>query len=203
VPKRRISRMFWESSIPNVLADDAALQASSAAVQPMDDEAFAAFYERSARPLWAYLARTSGDPALAEDIMQESYVRFLCLVNPPSYLADGEVACRRYLFRIASNLLRDHWRRPHAASIEDMPENLFAFADEQGSSDSQMILGPALASMRPRDRQLLWLAHAEGYSHREIAEITGLATASIRLMLFRARRKIARLLQAPDCGREA
>jgi RNA polymerase sigma-70 factor, ECF subfamily len=50
---------------------------------------------------------------------------------------------------------------------------------------------------------LLWLAHAEGYSHREIAEITGLATASIRLMLFRARRKIARLLQAPDCGREA
>ena len=49
----------------------------------MDDEAFAAFYERSARSLWAYLARTSGDPALAEDIMQESYVRFLCLVNPP------------------------------------------------------------------------------------------------------------------------
>jgi RNA polymerase sigma-70 factor, ECF subfamily len=203
VPKRRISRMFWESSIPNVLADDAALQALSAAAPPMDDEAFAAFYERSARPLWAYLARTSGDPTLAEDIMQDSYVRFLCLVNPPSYLADGEVACRRYLFRIASNLLRDHWRRPHAASIEGMPENLFACADEQGSSDSQMILGPALASMRPRDRQLLWLAHAEGYSHREIAEITGLATASIRLMLFRARRKIVRLLQAPDCGREA
>jgi RNA polymerase sigma-70 factor, ECF subfamily len=203
VPKRRISRMFWESSIPNVLADDAALQALSAAAPPMDDEAFAAFYERSARPLWAYLARTSGDPTLAEDIMQESYVRFLCLVNPPSYLADGEVACRRYLFRIASNLLRDHWRRPHAASIEGMPENLFACTDEQGSSDSQMILGPALASMRPRDRQLLWLAHAEGYSHREIAEITGLATASIRLMLFRARRKIVRLLQAPDCGREA
>ena len=76
-----------------------------------------------------------------------------------------------------------------------MPENLFACTDEQAPSDSQMILGPALADMRPRDRQLLWLAHAEGYSHREIAEITGLATASIRLLLFRARRKIARLLQ--------
>jgi RNA polymerase sigma-70 factor (ECF subfamily) len=50
--------------------------------------------------------------------------------------------------------------------------------------------------MRPRDRQLLWLAHAEGYSHREIAQITGLAGASIRLILFRARRKIARLLLA-------
>jgi RNA polymerase sigma-70 factor, ECF subfamily len=195
--------MFWESSIPNVLAGDAALQASSAAAPPMDDEAFAAFYERSARSVWAYLARTSGDPALAEDIMQESYVRFLCLANPPSYLADGEVACRRYLFRIATNLLRDHWRRPRPASIEEMPENLFASVDDQLASDSQMILGPALAEMRPRDRQLLWLAHAEGYSHREIAEITGLASASIRLLLFRARRKIAHLLQNQNRGRQA
>jgi RNA polymerase sigma-70 factor, ECF subfamily len=49
--------------------------------------------------------------------------------------------------------------------------------------------------MRPRDRQLLWLAYAEGYSHREIAEVTGLASASIRLLLFRARRKMAALLR--------
>jgi RNA polymerase sigma-70 factor (ECF subfamily) len=48
--------------------------------------------------------------------------------------------------------------------------------------------------MRPRDRQILWLAHAEGYSHLEIAQITGLGSASIRLLLFRARRKIARIL---------
>jgi RNA polymerase sigma-70 factor (ECF subfamily) len=210
--------MFWETSIPNVLAGDASLEALPGTATPMDDEAFAAFYERSARSLWAYLARTSGDPALAEDIMQESYVRFLCLADPPSYLAEGEVACRRYLFRIATNLLRDHWRRPRAASIEDVPENLFAHADGNAPIDSQIILGPALASMRPRDRQLLWLAHAEGYSHREIAEITGLGAASIRLLLFRARRKIARLLQdqesgkvscgkpeygQPRCGREA
>lgn len=203
MPKRRISRMFWESSIPNVLAGDASLEASPAAAPPMDDEAFAGFYERSARSLWAYLARTSGDPALAEDIMQESYVRFLCLQNPPSYLTEGEIACRRYLFRIATNLLRDHWRRPRAASIEDIPESAFAGADEHSPVDSQLILGPALASMRPRDRQILWLAHAEGYSHREIAEITGLASASIRLMLFRARRKIARLLENQGSGRDA
>ena len=52
-----------------------------------------------------------------------------------------------------------------------------------------------MAQMRPRDRQLLWLAHAEGYSHREIAEITGLREGSVRLLLYRARRKIARLLR--------
>ena len=162
----------------------------------MDSEAFAAFYQRSARPLWAYLARVSADPALADDLMQESFVRFLCAGRPELSLDEGEVAARRYLFRIATNLLRDHWRRPAAASIEEMPEEFFATADRSGLRESQAMLGPALAQMRPRDRQLLWLAHAEGYSHHEIAQITGLGSASIRLLLFRARRKIARILLA-------
>jgi RNA polymerase sigma-70 factor, ECF subfamily len=181
--------MPWESAIPNVLAGDAA---PHAACLPMESEAFAGFYQRSARSLWAYLVRVSSDPALADDLMQESYVRFLCADAP----SDGEVAARRYLFRIATNLLRDHWRRPHSASIEEIPEEFFAAAAQSESQvDSRTILGPALAQLRPRDRQLLWLAYAEGYSHREIAEITGLASASIRLLLFRSRRKIARLLR--------
>jgi RNA polymerase sigma-70 factor (ECF subfamily) len=165
----------------------------------MENDAFAGFYERSARPLWAYLARVSGDPALADDLMQESFVRFLCAALRP----EGEVAGRRYLFRIATNLLRDHWRRPRQASIEEMPEEFFAASSAAAQADSQAILGPALALMRPRDRQLLWLAHAEGYTHKEIAEVTGLASASIRLLLFRARRKIASLLreQAARPGR--
>jgi RNA polymerase sigma-70 factor (ECF subfamily) len=111
-------------------------------------------------------------------------------------LDDGEVAARRYLFRIATNLLRDHWRRPVSASIEEIPEEFFAVAGRSAQADSQAVLGPALAQMRPRERQILWLAHAEGYSHREIAQITGLASASIRLLLFRARRKIARVLSS-------
>ncbi len=193
-----MTRMFWESYLPNALAGNAETDAA----QPlMDDEAFAGFYERSARSLWAYLARTSGDPTLAEDLMQESYVRFLSAEGAPSHVNDGEVACRRYLFRIATNLLRDHWRRPRSASIEEIPENFFSQPSHAARSDSQMMLSPALALMRPRERQLLWLAHAEGYSHGEIADITGLASASIRLLLFRARRKIARLLTDEKRGR--
>jgi RNA polymerase sigma-70 factor (ECF subfamily) len=159
----------------------------------MDHQAFAVFYGRSARPLWAYLARVSGDPALADDLMQESYVRFLCA----TLREDGEVAGRRYLFKIATNLLHDFWRRPRAASIEEFPEACFVAADTTSQSESRAELAPALRQMRPRDRQLLWLAHAEGYSHREIAEMTGLAAASVKLLLFRARRKMARLLREP------
>jgi RNA polymerase sigma-70 factor, ECF subfamily len=158
---------------------------------PMDSDAFAGFYQRSAPALRAYLVRVSGNAALADDLMQESYLRFLCATRPEG----GEVNYRRYLFRIATNLLKDHWRRPLAARIEDVPERFLAARDGLAHIDSQAILEPAMARMRPRERQLLWLAHAEGYSHREISEITGLNAAGIRLLLFRARRKIARLLR--------
>ncbi len=160
---------------------------------PMDSDAFAGFYQRSAPALRAYLVRVSGNSALADDLTQESYLRFLCATCPEG----GEVNYRRYLYRIATNLLRDHWRRPKAACIEDVPERLLAARDELSRIESQAALDPAMAQMRPRERQLLWLAHAEGYSHREIAEITGLNAAGIRLLLFRARRKIARLLRPP------
>jgi RNA polymerase sigma-70 factor (ECF subfamily) len=183
--------MPWETVLPNVIAGDALRVAEL----PMDSDAFAGFYQRSARSLWAYLARVAGDPALADDLMQESYLRYLCAPRSDSRLTEGEVAARRYLFRIATNLLRDHWRRPRAASIEEVPEEFLAASASSAQADSKAMLTPALALMRPRDRQLLWLAHAEGYSHREIAEITGLASASVRLLLFRARRRIARLLR--------
>jgi len=113
-------------------------------------------------PCGLYLARVSGDPALADDLMQESYVRYLCASQPASLALEGEVAARRYLFRIATNLLRDHWRRPHSTSIEELPEEFFAASASSAQADSQAVLGPALAQMRPLDRQLLWLRPRRG-----------------------------------------
>lgn len=186
-----------EYAIPNVEPR----VASRSDELPMDSDAFAGFYQRSAPALRAYLVRVSGNPALADDLTQESYLRFLCASRPEG----GEIKHRRYLFRIATNLLHDHWRRPRTACLEDVPECLLASEGGSPGIDSRATLDPAMARMRPRERQLLWLAHAEGYSHREIAEITGLGAASIRLLLFRARRKIARLLrkQAPADRRRA
>ena len=183
--------MSWESIIPNALTGDPQSLAATPPAAAMDNEQFAAFYARSARQLWTYLARVSRDPALADDLTQESYVRLLCATVPE----EGEVAARKYLFKIATNLLRDHWRKPRSSSIQEMPEDLFLARCRAGQTESQVMLEPAMAQMRPRDRQLLWLAYAEGYSHREIAEVTGLGSASIRLLLFRARRKMAQLLR--------
>jgi len=187
--------MTWQEALPKIRQGERPLQTCEAA---MDHDAFAEFYERSSRPLWAYLARVSGDRALADDLMQESYVRFLGAFANRT-VPDGDVAMRKYLFRIATNLLKDYWRRPKASSIEDVSEEFFVARDCSGQSDSASMLGPAMKTMSPRERQLLWLAHAEEYTHKEIAEVMGLASPSIRIMLFRARRKIARALRERGC----
>src|SRR2546423_14602876 len=151
----------WDHPLPQAYA------AAQAARLHMDDEAFAAFYQRTARPLWAYLMRVSGNAALADDLLQESYLRFL----GATLRDDGEVAQRRYLFRIATNLMRDHWRRPSTAALDDVQESALPAVDTRISEqlESHAVLGVALVRMKPRERQLLWLAYAEGASHKEIA----------------------------------
>jgi RNA polymerase sigma-70 factor (ECF subfamily) len=62
--------------------------------------------------------------------------------------------------------------------------------------------------LKPRQRDALWLAYAEGSSHEEIARALGVRVGSIKLILFRARRKLARLLRGDrgmkrtECPRE-
>jgi RNA polymerase sigma-70 factor (ECF subfamily) len=160
----------------------------------MNEEAFADFYRKTVRPFWAYLSRVSGSGTLADDLVQESYLRFLCAKAP---WEAGEAACTRYLFRIGTNLVRDYRRRPCTASLEEVPEQKLPVLTprEFERLDSESLLDAGLARLRPLERQLLWLAHAEGFSYREISEITGLGVARIRLTLFRSRHKLARALR--------
>ena len=159
----------------------------------MDEEAFRAFYDRTARVLRGYLSRVTGDPQLSDDLLQEAYYRFL---RARSEYAN-ESHRRNALFRIASNLVRDHYRRrrgPAAiagtADEASLPDSLDAARTERGTDVRR-----ALARLRPRDRELLWLAYAQGSSHREIAESLGVKTGSIKLLLVRARRRLADLLR--------
>ena len=64
-------------------------------------------------------------------------------------------------------------------------------ADAEGRADVRRALG----RLKPRERAMLWLAYANGSSHAEIADVLGLKTGSIKLLLFRARRKLAATLQ--------
>jgi RNA polymerase sigma-70 factor, ECF subfamily len=180
--------MRWELSIP---AFDLAQRAPGQSVRPfikgepsMDEAAFRAFYEETSRPLFAYLLRVSGERALAEDLLQESYCRLLSAKLSPM----DEAGRRNYLFRIATNLLRDRWRRPKEYSLPDpVPE----VASSTPHPDLRIEVQQAFARLKHRERQLLWLAYVEGSSHKEIADSTGLKASSVRLLLLRARRKLA------------
>ena len=73
----------------------------------MDEDTFRAFYARTARALWAYLSRMTGSPDLADDLLQETYYRFLRAHAPH----ESDAHRRNSLFRIATNLARDGRRR--------------------------------------------------------------------------------------------
>ena len=74
-----------------------------------------------------------------------------------------------------------------------------ASGDEAGTTERTADFTRAMSNLKPRERAMLWLAYAEGASHREIADVLGLRPASLKAMLFRARRRLAALLgRAPD-----
>jgi RNA polymerase sigma-70 factor (ECF subfamily) len=163
----------------------------------LDEDAFRLFYERTARPVWAYLSRMSGDARLADDLLQESYYRFL----RANVTHESDAHRRNYLFRIATNLVRDHRRRPNleAGRLPDGSDEIDhadpRSADVAAGAVRRLDLARSMARLKPRERDLLWLAYAQGSSHKEIAETLGLKTASIKLLLFRARRRLAALLR--------
>jgi RNA polymerase sigma-70 factor (ECF subfamily) len=173
--------------------DDVVGAAEADDIFQMDEDAFRVFYDRTARPVWAYLSRLTGDPRLADDLLQETYYRFLRARGTPS----DDAHRRNYLFRIATNLVHDARRRPRVDAVP-MPEHLDhpdpRHADHAGGAESRVDLSRAMARLKPRERALLWLAYAQGSSHKEIAETLGLKTPSIKLLLFRARRRLAALL---------
>ena len=165
----------------------------------MEEDAFRGFYDRTAHVLLAYLSRVTGDRQLAADLLQETYYRFLRARTQ----YESEAHRRNSLFRIASNLVRDNHRRARVEPIEmATPGGDAGNADRtHAGTERATDLNRALARLRPRDRELLWLAYAQGSTHREIADALGVKAASIKLMLFRARRRLADLLQGRGNGR--
>ena len=70
-----------------------------------------------------------------------------------------------------------------------------AKVDVAGDAERRTDVGRAMARLKPREREMLWLAYAQGSSHRDIAGTLGVKTASVRLLLFRARQKLAGLMR--------
>jgi RNA polymerase sigma-70 factor, ECF subfamily len=164
----------------------------------MDEDAFRGFYDRTARPLHAYLQRLTGSHSAADDLLQDAYYRFLRATA--SLQTDAHR--RHYLFRIATNLAADSVRRRRTHPPETGADPDLVPAEASAARlDRRMDLENAMGRLRVRERAMLWLAYTHGATHEEIAVIVGVRTSSIKPLLSRARRKLAVLLD-PERGRE-
>lgn len=196
--------MRASDSIPFPFARSADLAADGTpvtrrAVECMDEAAFQEFYRATAPALRSFLRRASGNASLADDILQETFYRFLRADLP----ALETFQMKTYLYRTANRLLADHWRnRKHERRWSE--EGHFAVESAQAAEPDGETMA-VFRDLKPRDQSLLWLAYVEGFDHREIAEALQLSERSVRVLLFRARGKLARILRkrglAPEEGR--
>ena len=151
---------------------------------------FEEFYRRDSEGLWAYLYRMGGEAFLADDILQKSFYRFL---RTPLRSTD-EAQMRGLLYKIGTNLMHDHWRHEKREKNwrDSMPSTEPSVEGSDGAlrQDMQKVFD----RLKPQERTLLWMAHVEGADHREVAEVVGVKENSVKVLLFRARHKLGRLL---------
>jgi RNA polymerase sigma-70 factor (ECF subfamily) len=166
--------------------------------RPMNEAQFEAFYRKTAGSLWSYIFRMTGNAATADDLLQKTFLGFL-RANPTF---ESDEHARRYAFRAATNLALDHFREtkrdrikldeliPHAPSLVDR-------------GDLRHDFSRLFAELKPRERALLWLAHVEQADHAEIGEALGVKAHSVKVLLFRARKRLGEILTKAGIRPEA
>jgi RNA polymerase sigma-70 factor (ECF subfamily) len=181
----------------------AARPASDSAVrraQLGDVDAFGELYRKHAGRVFALCLRMSGDRAQAEELMQDVFVR--AWERLASFR--GDAVFGTWLHRLTVNVVltgarADRRREARVRLAEDLEATEAAEGGirerDHGSDPAMAIdLEHAIASLPPGARSAFVLHDVEGYSHGEIARLTGLAEGTIRAQLHRARKLLMEVL---------
>jgi RNA polymerase sigma-70 factor (ECF subfamily) len=154
---------------------------------------FRAFYMKYRDGLFAYLVRSTADYDRAGDVLQESFTRLL-----EKYGEDQRNPS--LLYAIARNAVVDGYRKNGRHT---------AFLEEQQASDldteSQLLVREdyrrmlaAMQELAQEERDLLSLVVSSGLRYSEIAAITGISEANVKVKVHRARLKLKKILRADD-----
>jgi RNA polymerase sigma-70 factor (ECF subfamily) len=165
----------------------------------MDQEAFRSFFDKTMPALRAYVIQCSRTVDIADDIVQEAFVRFL--KTAPPTLSESQM--RAYLYRTVENLIVNRWhrvQREHRIMVDAANNPLPQRLSEMDAMTNDMT--KALSRLDPKQRSLLWLAYVEGFDHKEIAAAANVKEKSVRVLLFRARSTLLGILKSAGIGLE-
>jgi RNA polymerase sigma factor (sigma-70 family) len=153
---------------------------------------FHELYSRYAEDVYRFAHWLSGNPEVARDITSETFVRAWTAPDEPRM-----ETVKAYLFAIARNLYRKQWRRD--SRKETLDEGM---ADKGPAPDEAMVQNEeyqrtieAMKALPEIDRTVLLLRAEEDLSYQDIAAATGLSVVAAKVKVFRARAKLAALLQ--------
>ena len=186
LPVHSLSPPGWEPPAPDPPDDIVGLVNR---VQAGDVDAFEPLYRSHVDRVYALCLRMSRDPAEARELTQDAFVR--CWERIGSFRGDSRFGT--WLHRVAVNVVLEHTRSRNRreARVEPTgdPELLGGGATEP-SDDARMDLERAVRELPPKARAVFILHDMDGYRHREIADMTGLAPGTLRAQLHRARRML-------------
>jgi len=164
-----------------------------------DVDAFERLYHLHAGRVYALCLRLAGEPVEARELVQDTFVHAWEAL--PRFRGDASLTT--WLHRIAVNAMlerrrRDKRRSARVALVEDeddvesapMAGGFVAPTDVATAID----LERAIAALPPGVRRAFVLHEVEGYTHEEVAGMTGLATGTLRAQLHRARQLLIRAL---------
>lgn len=160
-----------------------------AATQGAALNTFKEFYRNTKDRFFGYLLRRTGDYHQAADIMQESFTRYL-----ERY--ETKEPNTSLLFTIGRNLLVDDARRlrttiPFDEKIHDRPQGRDPSLIRE---ESQWIL-QAIAQLEPEEADILALVTGSDFSYKEVAQLTGISEANIKVKIHRSRQKLKKILR--------
>jgi RNA polymerase sigma-70 factor (ECF subfamily) len=158
------------------------------------EQAFLDCYESSADAVYRHAYWKTSDPELARDITQESYLRAWNALSEGKQIEN----LKAFIFRTATNLIIDHYRKKKMLSLDTLAESGFDPGEEDtavlGTAEAREALA-AVAALEEPYRETLLLRYATGLDIREIAAIAGESENAISVRIHRGLEKLRTILK--------
>ena len=151
--------------------------------------------EELSGPLQRYLQRLVGDPATADDLLQETLLKIARGLSG----FEGRSSVKTWAFTIATRVATDHFRRPQSRAqmveFDDTDPALDAEPEQRFVIDEMNSCVREVVDSLPADyRSALVLHDLEGQTAAQVAEITGCSLATAKIRIHRARRRLKEAL---------